>query len=60
MPFDIDDESTEHTDSIWTLFPHTGMYVTAIGLLVQAGLGLFCLLPLVSACQISIPTFTTR
>ena len=31
MPFDITDESTEDTDSIWTLFSYTGMYVTAIG-----------------------------
>ena len=30
MPFDMDDESTVDTDSIWTLFSHTGMYVTAI------------------------------
>ena len=42
MPFDTDDESTEDTDSIWTLFSHTGMYITAIGLLISAGLGLFC------------------
>ena len=42
MPFDIDKESTEHADSIWTLFSHTGMYFTAIGLLIPAGLGLFC------------------
>ena len=42
MPFDMDEESTEHTDSIWTLFSHTGMYVTAIGSLIPAGLGLFC------------------
>ena len=42
MPFDMDEESTEHTDSIWTLFLHTGMYVTAIGLLIPARLGLFC------------------
>ena len=41
MPFNMDEESTEHTDSIWTLFSHTGMYVTAIGLLIPAGLGLF-------------------
>ena len=41
MPFDMDEESTEHTDSIWTLFSHTGMYVTAIGLFIPAGLGLF-------------------
>ena len=42
MPFDMDDESTENTDSIWALFSHTGMYVTAIGSLIPAGLGLFC------------------
>ena len=42
MPFDMDEESTEHTNSIWTLFTHTGMYVTAIGLLITTGLGLFC------------------
>ena len=41
MPFNMDKESTEHTDSIWTLFSHTVMYVTAIGLLIPAGLGLF-------------------
>ena len=42
MPFDMDEESTEHTDSIWTLFSHTGIYITAIGSLKPAGLGLFC------------------
>ena len=42
MSFDMDDESAEDTDSIWTLFSHTGMYVTAIGMLILAGLGLFC------------------
>ena len=41
MPFDMDKESTEYTDSIWALFLHTGMYVMAIGLLIPAGLGLF-------------------
>ena len=35
MPFNMDEDSTEHTDSIWTLFSHTGMYVTAIGHLYQ-------------------------
>ena len=42
MPFDMDKESTEHMPSIWTLFSHSGIYVTAIGLLIPAGLGLFC------------------
>ena len=35
-------ESTGDTDSIWTLFSHTGVYVMAIGLLIPAGLGIFC------------------
>ena len=42
MPFNTTDESTEDTDLIWTLLSHTGMYITAIGLLIPAGLGLFC------------------
>ena len=42
MPFNMDDESTKHVDSIWTLFSYAGIYVTAIGLLIPAGLGLFC------------------
>ena len=42
MPFDMHDESTEHANPICTVFSHTGMYVTAIGSLIPAGLGLFC------------------
>ena len=42
ISFDTADESTEDTDSIRTLFLHTGIYVTAIGLLIPAGLGIFC------------------
>ena len=42
MPFDTNNESTEDTDLIWTLFLHTEMYVTAIASLIPAGLGLFC------------------
>ena len=42
MPFDMDKESTEHTGSIWTLLLHPGIYVTAIGSLIPAGLGLIC------------------
>ena len=30
------------TDSIWTLFLHTGIYFMAIGSLIPAGLGIFC------------------
>ena len=36
------EESTGDTNSIWTLFSHTGVYVTAIGSLIPAGLGIFC------------------
>ena len=36
------EESTGDTDSIWTLFSHTGVYVMAIELLIPAGLGIFC------------------
>ena len=36
------EESTGDTDSIWTLFLHTGVYVPAIGSLIPAGLGIFC------------------
>ena len=35
-------ESTGDTDSIWTLFSHTGVYVMDIGSLIPAGLGIFC------------------
>ena len=41
-PFTSPEVSTEDTDSIWTLFLHTGVSVTAIGLLIPAGLGIFC------------------
>ena len=40
IPFD--EESTENTGSIWTLFSHLGIYVSAIGSLIPVGLGLFC------------------
>ena len=42
IPLNTTDESTEDTDLIWTLFLHTGMYITAIGSLIPAGLGSFC------------------
>ena len=41
-PFTSPEESTGYTVSIWTLFSHTGVYVMAIGLLIPAGLGIFC------------------
>ena len=41
-PFTSPEETTGDTDSIWTLFSHTGVYVTAIRSLIPAGLGIFC------------------
>ena len=41
-PFTSPEESTGDTDSIWTLFSHTGVYVMAIRSLIPAGLGIFC------------------
>ena len=41
-PFTLPEESTGDIVSIWTLFSHTGAYVMAIGLLIPAGLGIFC------------------
>ena len=40
MPFDT--ESTRNTDSLWTLFTHPGIYISAIRSLIAVGIGLFC------------------
>ena len=61
MPFNTTDESTEDTFSIWTLFSHTGMYVTAYRLAYTSRIGnILLLLLLVLTCHISALTFTTR
>ena len=36
------ENATGDTNLIWTLISHTGIYVTAIGSLIPAGLGIFC------------------
>ena len=41
-PFLSTDESTGETVSVWTQFSHAGVYLMAIGLLIPAGLGIFC------------------
>ena len=41
-PLTSPEESTGDTTSIWTLFSHTGVYVTALVFLIPAGLGFFC------------------
>ena len=43
-PFNTADGSTEDIELILTLFSHAGIYATAIGLLIPAGLGIFLLL----------------
>ena len=40
MPFNT--ESSGNTDSLWTLFTHPRIYVSAIGSLIPVGIGLFC------------------
>ena len=42
LMFQLADESIDDTASIWTLFSHPGIYITTIGLLIPAGLGIFC------------------
>ena len=39
-PFDT--EPSEDTDSLWSVFTHPGIYVSALGLLIPVGIGLFC------------------
>ena len=39
MPFNT--VSTGNTDSLWTLFTHLGIYISAIGSLIPVGIGLF-------------------
>ena len=41
-PFISTDESIDDTASLWILCSHTGIYVMTIGLLIPAGLGIFC------------------
>ena len=40
VPFNT--ESTGNTNSLWTLFTHPGIYISAIRLLIQVRIGLFC------------------
>ena len=59
IPFDT--ESTENTDSIWTLFAHWGIYISSYRITYTSRNRLILLLLLlVLTCQISVLTFTTR
>ena len=56
-PFTSPTESIADTESMWTLFSHTGVYLMAIGSLIPSWIkDLLLLLLLVSACQISVHT----
>ena len=35
-------EPSEDTDTLWSLFTHPGIYISALGLLIPVGIGLFC------------------
>ena len=35
-------EPSEDMDTLWSLFTHPGIYVSALGLLIPVGIGLFC------------------
>ena len=56
LPFQLADESIDDAASIWILFFQTRIFVMAIGLLIPAGLGIFCCYffwcqPSILACQ---------
>ena len=40
IPFHI--KPSEDTNTLWNLFTHPGIYVSALGLLLPVGIGLFC------------------
>ena len=52
---------SEDTDSLWSVFTHPGIYISALGSLIPVGIRIILLLfLLVPTCQISMPTFTIR
>ena len=40
VPFNT--ESSGNTNSLWSVFTHPGIYVSALGLIIPVGVGLFC------------------
>ena len=40
IPFNT--ELSDDTDSLWSVFTHPRIYVSALGLIIPAGIGLFC------------------
>ena len=39
VPFDT--ETSDNTDSLWSVFTHPGIYVSALGSIIPVGIGLF-------------------
>ena len=40
VPFNTD--PSEDTDSLWSVFTHPRIYVSALGSIIPGGIGLFC------------------
>ena len=40
VPFNT--EPSEDTDSLWSVFTHPGIYISALGSIIPIGIGLFC------------------
>ena len=40
VPFNT--ESSDNTDSLWSVFTYPGIYVSALGLIIPVGIALFC------------------
>ena len=40
VPFNT--ESSEDTNSLWSVFTHPGIYISALGSIIPVGIGLFC------------------
>ena len=41
-PVPFNTESSDDTDSLWSVFAHPGIYVSALGSIIPVGIGLFC------------------
>ena len=39
-PFNM--QSSEDTNTLWSLFTHPGIYISALGSILPVGVGLFC------------------
>ena len=54
-------EPLEDADSLWSVFTHPGIYISALGSITPVGVELFCCyFLLVPTCQISALTFPIR